>query len=769
MNLHLIQALLLLPLVFCNASVSLYEPFELFGLRRNSRLVCDIGPSNGSQAILTGKISEAQKREEKEPTKPIESFDEWTKKTTGCSPFAGDSQREKHRIESAADGESSRGTFQELCQQGMWRQSHFFESESENAKAVVNDKDVDDYLRNPCEQAKEKFIVIELCESIQIQKVSIANFELFSSRPKDVMFFIAERFPPTEWTSLGSFELQDIRKIQSFNVPDINQYAKFVKITFNSHYGKEHYCIVSVVNVMGTTIADEYEKEEAAVRMISTHDVVPPVQKETFKPQEPVENQQIEPKSTIIESSTEFQPVLEKKEENDRRKPVYWMSLRKWFNRCMQCPLVKSNTTHVCLAVCRLFNIDQEKGFMSSNTTIRQKFTLKQAKRRLKSAYQRFSVMKIRNNTSETPKPVQNDSKVEKKEEKNETEKVVEPVVVETPANGSTKKMTFLKKNSKEIPEPVTPNGAASNEGTVLPGAAFNNRESILMKLSKRIASVELNLTLSTEYLSELSKQYVNQMNGYKKELSKSHRLASETARNSEILMRSRVNRLRREVQDLKRAFSIIRLTKLENDELFDLVKFTRRGYDESCFSKPQGGGKKLIDPMISYTPNWNTDQVIGALIVSNMLALILPFIFYFCISSRMSHALKTQEERLREDSGRRLKAVKAVQQRLLLKGIRKAEAAIALLAHTQTGTSKELNAAICAALNAQNTTMKELFASQDDRIFEQFAAQQVVLKRILEAVEVVRRPEMALDLENVGEGTDDEHVDGDSDSVSTA
>lgn len=42
----------------------------------------------------------------------------------------------------------------------------------------------------------------------------------------------------------------------------------------------------------------------------------------------------------------------------------------------------------------------------------------------------------------------------------------------------------------------------------ILPaGGSTNQRELVLMKLSKRIAAVELNLTLSSEYLSELSKQ----------------------------------------------------------------------------------------------------------------------------------------------------------------------------------------------------------------------------------------------------------------------
>lgn len=52
------------------------------------------------------------------------------------------------------------------------------------------------------------------------------------------------------------------------------------------------------------------------------------------------------------------------------------------------------------------------------------------------------------------------------------------------------------KQQKKPKDEPILPGGGATSQ-----------REMVLMKLSKRIAAVEMNLTLSTEYLSELSKQ----------------------------------------------------------------------------------------------------------------------------------------------------------------------------------------------------------------------------------------------------------------------
>lgn len=49
----------------------------------------------------------------------------------------------------------------------------FANEEAENKGAVLNDKERDDYMRNPCERAQHKFLIIELCENIQVGKINI--------------------------------------------------------------------------------------------------------------------------------------------------------------------------------------------------------------------------------------------------------------------------------------------------------------------------------------------------------------------------------------------------------------------------------------------------------------------------------------------------------------------------------------------------------------------------------------------------------------------
>lgn len=41
--------------------------------------------------------------------------------------------------------------------------------EAEHTKAVLNDRERDEYMRNPCEKAQHKFLILELCETIQVR------------------------------------------------------------------------------------------------------------------------------------------------------------------------------------------------------------------------------------------------------------------------------------------------------------------------------------------------------------------------------------------------------------------------------------------------------------------------------------------------------------------------------------------------------------------------------------------------------------------------
>ena len=55
------------------------------------------------------------------------------------------------------------------------------------------------------------------------------------------------RYPVKEWLIAGTFRARDERTIQSFSLLNELVYVKFLKIEMHSHYGREHYCPLSIL------------------------------------------------------------------------------------------------------------------------------------------------------------------------------------------------------------------------------------------------------------------------------------------------------------------------------------------------------------------------------------------------------------------------------------------------------------------------------------------------------------------------------------------
>lgn len=116
----------------------------------------------------------------------------------------------------------------------------------------------DEYMLNTC--TSRVWFVVELCEAIQAEKIELANFELFSSSPKDFSVFVGDRFPSRDWSAVGQFTAKDERDIQSFSLHP-RLFGKFVKVELHSHYGSEHFCPVSLFRVYGTSEFEVLETE----------------------------------------------------------------------------------------------------------------------------------------------------------------------------------------------------------------------------------------------------------------------------------------------------------------------------------------------------------------------------------------------------------------------------------------------------------------------------------------------------------------------------
>ncbi|KAG7837288.1 hypothetical protein KL943_001327 [Ogataea angusta] len=133
-------------------------------------------------------------------------------------------------------------------------------AEAKGANAILNENK-DSYLLNEC-KAKNKYVIIELCEDILVEEVLLGNYEFFSSMFKDVRFSVSDRYPATTWQSLGEFKAENIRKLQMFKVENPLIWAKFLKIEVLSYYGDEFYCPISSVQVHGKTMIEQLKEED---------------------------------------------------------------------------------------------------------------------------------------------------------------------------------------------------------------------------------------------------------------------------------------------------------------------------------------------------------------------------------------------------------------------------------------------------------------------------------------------------------------------------
>ncbi|XP_049337459.1 SUN domain-containing ossification factor isoform X7 [Astyanax mexicanus] len=136
-------------------------------------------------------------------------------------------------------------------------------SEAKSTSAILMEN-MDLYMLNPC--SNKIWFVIELCEPIQVKQLDIANFELFSSTPKDFLVSISDRYPTNKWIKLGTFHARDERTVQSFPLDEqlyakyVKMFIKYIKIELLSHFGSEHFCPLSLIRVFGTSMVEEYDE-----------------------------------------------------------------------------------------------------------------------------------------------------------------------------------------------------------------------------------------------------------------------------------------------------------------------------------------------------------------------------------------------------------------------------------------------------------------------------------------------------------------------------
>ncbi|KAK6113373.1 Sad1 / UNC-like C-terminal family protein [Brugia pahangi] len=423
----------------------------------------------------------------------------------------------------------------------------FSNDEAENKNAILNEKEADDYMRNPCERAEHKWLIIELCETIQPTVLEIANFELFSSGPQNIRILGSERYPSNEWMALGDFVVENNREIQRFSIT-ARSYVKFLRLELLSHYGREHYCTLSLVRLLGISMVDEYEAEAEAAAISDTSFSVPfevlaennvtagktdigiptntakedvPLAAETIEKNEsvndlPLVNAVVNAVGSIgignikgVLESTFLSKRTGVSSHNITRINITMVEL------CTKCsPDTISNYVLFCRAFFGLQysfigtgNINEAK-----NKQVRIP-SLKNQKKENRTRVLEFFLSSV------LPTDI---CELESENFKNVTSYNV------TESDG-------ISTISPTINSPMTSNSLNGKlgRGFMIPGGVMSHKESIFLKLNKRISSLELNMSLSSEYLSELSRRYVLQTNESRRQAELIIKQAEEAAINA--------------------------------------------------------------------------------------------------------------------------------------------------------------------------------------------------------------------------------------------
>lgn len=220
-------------------------------------------PSNDTEA--TANLTNANEEV------PMPVFSEWTQKQMEAEASREQAiELEQQVVNNSAQRKNKTGSTSRKPPMLKLRSKNYASPDcgakiiAHNAEAKHTDyvltQSTDEYMLSPCDN--RIWFVVELCEAIQAQKVDVANFELFSSSPKNFTVAVSKRFPTRDWSNVGRFAGEDKRTLQTFDLHP-HLFGKFVRVDITSHYAAEHYCPLTLFRVFGTS---EYEAFETEIR-----------------------------------------------------------------------------------------------------------------------------------------------------------------------------------------------------------------------------------------------------------------------------------------------------------------------------------------------------------------------------------------------------------------------------------------------------------------------------------------------------------------------
>lgn len=367
----------------------------------------------------------------------------------------------------------------------------------------------DSYMLNEC-SANNKFLIVELCDDIYVDTIVLANYEFFSSMFRHFRVSVSDRYPVKmeRWRTLGTFEARNVRDIQPFLITEPQIWARYLRVEFLTQFGNEFYCPLSLLRVHGTTMMEQFRREEEEARGIDDDDAdLEDEVKDVVKPAEdsgplPPDQIPIQPlngdgagsKETVVpEDATQAERFDPKQDgQQTRTDPLSATQDR------MASPPSKSTGT--------------AQSVSSRNTSLSSPSSTTGNSPQSKENIQR----------SPTTKPSEASSPVSKAEHLAPTPSSASDATFVTsspPASRHDKAHSAI--NATSSTQPSSPSGKASSNSTVAgaqahsqprgsstqPNAAVpSTQESFFKSIHKRLLYLEANSTLSLQYIEEQSR-----------------------------------------------------------------------------------------------------------------------------------------------------------------------------------------------------------------------------------------------------------------------
>ena len=138
---------------------------------------------------------------------------------------------------------------------------HTSHRSAKSASSILSSKR-DRYMLSPCNSKEKQFVAVELCDDIRIDTVQLANFEFFSGVFKDFSVSVAKTYTTDVdgWTHVGTYKAKNVRGVQSFHPPtSLLDFYRYIRIDFETHYGNEYFCPVSLLRVYGLTHLEQWK------------------------------------------------------------------------------------------------------------------------------------------------------------------------------------------------------------------------------------------------------------------------------------------------------------------------------------------------------------------------------------------------------------------------------------------------------------------------------------------------------------------------------